>query len=371
MMFGRRRKKRDKKRAEWDAAASLLEAPDTAPDVFTPPAPPPLAPEPTPELAVSLAAESAPSTTPEPAPPLPPVPEPTPAAGSPAAATTGVPAPAEPPPVRYFADDTLTPVLSFSPVGAGSGGEHATTAVTEPSDRSSQPAPLSAGGPRTVALPEANRAFAERMRASQQEMAQLSMHMDAWMDQAAELRTELLVEWDADGLRPSYTDFVVRAVARSLVLHPYLNGVLREGAIELHADIHVGITTSTDDDVPLHVVSDADQRALKEITAESHRIEAEHESLRLALNEPTFVVSSLGAYGVDSFTPIVMAPNVATLGMGRVRDETRWEGDRPGRSSVMTLVLAWDHRAFGGATAAEFLVEVREMLEQPYRLLVD
>ena len=344
MMFGRRRKKKDKKRAEWDAAASLLEAPDTAPDVFTPPAPPPLAPEPTPELAVSLAAESAPSTTPEPAPPL--------------------------PPVRYFADDTLTPVLSFSPVGAG-GGEHATTAVTEPSDRSSQPAPLSAGGPRTVALPEANRAFAERMRASQQEMAQLSMHMDAWMDQAAELRTELLVEWDADGLRPSYTDFVVRAVARSLVLHPYLNGVLREGAIELHADIHVGITTSTDDDVPLHVVSDADQRALKEITAESHRIEAEHESLRLALNEPTFVVSSLGAYGVDSFTPIVMAPNVATLGMGRVRDETRWEGDRPGRSSVMTLVLAWDHRAFGGATAAEFLVEVREMLEQPYRLLVD
>jgi len=268
--------------------------------------------------------------------------------------------------VRYYADEGAAaapsdaPVFSFTPVEPA-----ASEAAVRP------PAALHTGASRLVALPEANRAFAERMRASQQEMAQLSMHMDAWMDQAAELRTELLVEWDADGLRPSYTDFVVRAVARSLVLHPYLNGVLREGAIELHADIHVGITTSTDDDVPLHVVSDADQRALKEITAESHRIEAEHESLRLALNEPTFVVSSLGAYGVDSFTPIVMAPNVATLGMGRVRDETRWEGDRPGRSSVMTLVLAWDHRAFGGATAAEFLVEVREMLEQPYRLLVD
>ena len=87
--------------------------------------------------------------------------------------------------------------------------------------------------------------------------------------------------------------------------------------------------------------------------------------------DPTFVVSSLGEYGVDSFTPVVLAPNVATLGIGRVRDETRWEGDRPMRSSAMTLVLSWDHRAFGGATAAEFLVEVREMLEQPYRLLVD
>ena len=151
------------------------------------------------------------------------------------------------------------------------------------------PAAVRRAGSHLVALPEASRAFAERMRTSQQEMTQLSMRVDAWMDQAAEL----------------------------------------------------------------------------------HRIEADHASLRLALNDPTFVVTSLGEYGVDSFTPIVMAPNVATLGIGRVRDETRWEGDRPVRASMMTLVLSWDHRAFGGTTAAEFLVEVREMLEAPYRLLVD
>jgi pyruvate dehydrogenase E2 component (dihydrolipoamide acetyltransferase) len=54
-----------------------------------------------------------------------------------------------------------------------------------------------------------------------------------------------------------------------------------------------------------------------------------------------------------------------------VRDETRWEGDRPVRASIMTLTLSWDHRALGGAVAAEFLADVREVLEQPYRLLVD
>jgi pyruvate dehydrogenase E2 component (dihydrolipoamide acetyltransferase) len=286
--------------------------------------------------------------------------------------------PLEPPPVRYFADDVAAaastdspmPVFRFTPVDPARPEAEAEPTPGAGHETAARPPAVRLTGSKVVALPDANRALAERMRASQQEMAQLSMHMDAWMDQAVELRTELIVEWDADGLRPSYTDFVVRAVARSLVRHPYLNSALRNGAIELLADIHVGITTPMDDDVPLHAVSDADQLTLKEIVAESHRIEAEHDTAA-DTPTPTFVVASLGAYGVDSFTPVVLAPNVATLGIGRVRDETRWEGDRPVRSSVMTLVLSWDHRAFGGATAAEFLVEVREMLEQPYRLLVD
>jgi pyruvate dehydrogenase E2 component (dihydrolipoamide acetyltransferase) len=208
------------------------------------------------------------------------------------------------------------------------------------------------------------------MRASQHDMAQLSMRVDVRMDQAAELRTELMVEWHVDGLEPSYTDLVVRAVARSLIQHPRLNSTVLESGIELLADIHVGISTPMDDGTAIHVLSHADQGPLKQITAESHEFDAEP-GPNQDEPDPTFVVTSLGAYGVDSFTPVVLAPNVATLGIGRVRDETRWEGDRPTRASVMTLVLAWDHRAFGGVTAAEFLVEVREMLEQPYRLLVD
>ena len=210
------------------------------------------------------------------------------------------------------------------------------------------------------------------MRSSQHEMAQLSMHMGAWMDQAVELRTQLIAEWDVDGLRPSYTDFVVRAVARSLIKHPQLNSVVLEREIELLPGVDIGITTPLDGAFPVLVVEGADQLSLKEIVAEATRRAAEHDATAPSTGpEPTFIIASLGAYGVDAFTPIVLAPNVATLGIGRVRDETRWEGDRPVRSSVMTLTLSWDHRALGGAVAAEFLAEVREVLEQPYRLLVD
>jgi len=387
MLFRKRRKK------EKEAAAALLAAPGTTPEVVTSPAPP--VPEPAPEPAASFAPEAAPSSTPEPAPsstpepapPLPrapaltpqPTPEPATAVADPTVEkSTEVRDPAEPPAVRYFVDAERTPVLHFSPVGWGD-DEHETTALAEaPTSpyegirRSREPAALDTRGPGTVALPHPSRALAERMRSSQHEMAQLSMHMGAWMDQAVELRTQLIAEWDVDGLRPSYTDFVVRAVARSLIRNPQLNSVVREQEIELLRSIDIGVTTPIDGASPVLVVASADQCSLKEIVAEATRRAAEHDATSPPTGpEPTFIVASLGAYGVDAFTPIVLAPNVATLGIGRVRDETRWEGDRPVRSSVMTLTLSWDHRAFGGAVAAEFLAEVREMLEQPYRLLVD
>ena len=105
--------------------------------------------------------------------------------------------------------------------------------------------------------------MAQRMRGAQHEMAQLSMNMDAWMDQAVEMRTQLLAEWDDETLRPSYTDFVVRAVARALVQHPELNAIVRGDAIELLSRVHVGITLPCADGVNIPVVRDADRRDRK------------------------------------------------------------------------------------------------------------
>ncbi|MCA9825965.1 MAG: 2-oxo acid dehydrogenase subunit E2, partial [Dehalococcoidia bacterium] len=83
----------------------------------------------------------------------------------------------------------------------------------------------------------------------------------------------------------------------------------------------------------------------------------------------TFSVTTLGASGVDFFTPIINPPNVGILGVGGVRDGVAWEGDRPVRTSVMTLSLTIDHRAVDGAPAAAFLGTVRDLLESPYRLM--
>jgi pyruvate dehydrogenase E2 component (dihydrolipoamide acetyltransferase) len=84
---------------------------------------------------------------------------------------------------------------------------------------------------------------------------------------------------------------------------------------------------------------------------------------------PTFTVTSLGARGIDFFTPIVNPGNSGILGVGRIRDGVRWEGDCPKRTSVMTLSLSFDHRVVDGAEAAGYLLAVERRLERPLALL--
>jgi pyruvate dehydrogenase E2 component (dihydrolipoamide acetyltransferase) len=72
---------------------------------------------------------------------------------------------------------------------------------------------------------------------------------------------------------------------------------------------------------------------------------------------------------IDVFTPVINPPDVAILGVGRIRDGVAWDGDRPIRRSLMTLSLTIDHRAVDGTPGAAFLNALRERLEAPYRLL--
>ena len=79
--------------------------------------------------------------------------------------------------------------------------------------------------------------------------------------------------------------------------------------------------------------------------------------------------TGVGMFGVDGYTPIINQPNTAIVGVGRRRDETAWTDSGPARTSVLTISLTWDHRAFDGAPAASFAGAIRDLLEQPLRLL--
>jgi pyruvate dehydrogenase E2 component (dihydrolipoamide acetyltransferase) len=215
--------------------------------------------------------------------------------------------------------------------------------------------------------------IAERMHASLQEMAQLTLGMDVRMDEAARLREQLTAEWTAEGIRPSYTDLVIKAVAKALGRHPHLNARVTEAGVELLREVHVGMAVALDEGLIVPVIRDADRRPLKEIAVESARLAAAARGRTLLPDEMaggTFSVTTLGMYGVDFFTPIINPPNVAILGVGRIHDATGWDGDRPVRERQMTLSLTIDHRAVDGAPAAAFLGTVRDLLEAPYRLLV-
>ena len=205
------------------------------------------------------------------------------------------------------------------------------------------------------------------------EMAQLTMDMDVNMDDAIKLRGQLLDEWADQGVKPTYTDIVIRAVAKALETHPLINASWGDKEIELHGQVNIGMAVSLDEGLIVPVLHNANVISMKELATLSSRLAEAARSNALALDDlqgGTFTVSALGMMGVDAFTPIINSPQAGILGVNRIRDEVAWQGERPYKTQVMRLSLTWDHRVLDGAPAAAFLGEVKTLLEAPYRLLL-
>jgi pyruvate dehydrogenase E2 component (dihydrolipoamide acetyltransferase) len=217
------------------------------------------------------------------------------------------------------------------------------------------------------------RTIAQRMHSSLQTSAQLTMDMEVIMDDSVKLREQLIAEWKAQEIRPTYTDLVVKAVAKALTVHPRMNSVFADEEITLPGEYNIGVAVALDEGLVVPVIRNADTLSLKEISLQSARLADLARQGKLGLDDyagGTFTVSSLGMYGVDSFTPILNTPQTGILGVNRLYDGVEWDGDRPVKTTKMNLSLTWDHRALDGAPAAAFLSEVKMLLGSPYRLLV-
>jgi pyruvate dehydrogenase E2 component (dihydrolipoamide acetyltransferase) len=265
--------------------------------------------------------------------------------------------------------------------GTGPGGritkdDVEATAVAPATSPSAARAPAADSAPtagQTVPVRGIRKTIAARMKDSLHSSAQLTMDMDVSMEDAVRLRAQLIDEWEVEGVRPTYTDLVVRAVAKALRLHPMMNSEFRDTEIALLPGVHVGIAVAIDEGLLVPVIRDADQRDLKNIALEASRLADAARTGTLGLDDMaggTFTVSALGMFGVDSFTPIINAPQAGILGVNRIYDGLAWEGDTPVKRKTMRLSLTWDHRINDGAPAAQFLGTIRDLLEAPYRLLV-
>lgn len=215
--------------------------------------------------------------------------------------------------------------------------------------------------------------IAERMHASLMGSAQLTLDMEVEMDDAVKLRRQLVAEWEAEGIRPGFTDLVMLAAAKALPRHPRMNAALVDDAIVGSEAVHMGMAVALDEGLVVPVIHDAATKDLKTIARASSVLAERARAGALTLDDVqggTFTVTSLGMYGVDGFTPILNAPQTGILGVGRIYEAVAWEGETPVRRQRMRLSLTWDHRVIDGAPAAQFLATVREYLEAPYRLLV-
>ena len=162
------------------------------------------------------------------------------------------------------------------------------------------------------------------------------------------------------------TAYILRAVALTLRAHPRLNARVLEREIELMPDINLGLAVSLGDGLMVPVLRNADAKSVAELAAESRTLA---EGARLGTlgagnyQRGTFTVTNLGMTGIDRFTPIINAPQVAILGVTRVARRAVVKDDAIVVAPMMGLHLVFDHRAVDGYPAALFLTDLKNRLE--------
>jgi pyruvate dehydrogenase E2 component (dihydrolipoamide acetyltransferase) len=209
--------------------------------------------------------------------------------------------------------------------------------------------------------------IAKRMHSSLQQMAQLTLTMDATMDAVVADRESR----KSRGNVPGFTDYVIAACARALREHGIVNSQVTDDGIALLPEVHVGMAVALDEGLVVPVVRNADRLDLQTLAAETKRLATAARSGSLALADlegGTFSVSALGMFGVDAFTPVINPPNTAIMGVGRLREDVVVDGKKVATRTRMTLSLTWDHRVFDGAPAAQFAQTVCRLLESPAQL---
>ena len=165
----------------------------------------------------------------------------------------------------------------------------------------------------------------------------------------------------------SLTHLILRAVALTLREHPRLNAHVVEGAVEVVADVNLGLAVNLEDGLVVPVLRHADRKSVVELAAEARRLAEAAREGRLppaTLQGATFTVTNLGATSIDWFTPIIHQPQIAILGVGRVAERAVVRDGRVVVAPTMILTLVYDHRGVDGYPASLFLAAVGDRLRR-------
>ncbi len=220
-------------------------------------------------------------------------------------------------------------------------------------------------------LTSTRRLIGERMMASQQKTAPVTLHTTADATALVHHRTEL--KSSGATLIPSYNDMLAKLTVAALQAHPVINSRWEGENLITSRDIHLGMAVDTENGLLVPVLRDIAKLSLQEIATRFRDLTERARTKRLTPDElrgGTFTISSLGSFGIDAFTPIINFPECAILGVGRIVRQPVADGDAIILRDILTLSLTFDHRAFDGAPAARFLQTLTSLIEAPMRELV-
>jgi pyruvate dehydrogenase E2 component (dihydrolipoamide acetyltransferase) len=235
-----------------------------------------------------------------------------------------------------------------------------------------------------VAAPEATvvtlnpirKAIADRMVLSKTTIPHAYVMMDIDMTAALQFREAYNAggHGNAEGMRISVNDLVMKAAALALRQVPALNATFDDGAVTLHSEVNVGVVVAIENDegILVPVIPQTDAKTLAEISGEVRAKAELARKKRLRARDSmggTFTISNVGMFGATYLIAVVQPPQVGILGVGAVTKVPAVDGDQVVVKSMMGVALSFDHRAVDGAVAAKFVAAMAGFLQQPEQMV--
>jgi pyruvate dehydrogenase E2 component (dihydrolipoamide acetyltransferase) len=238
--------------------------------------------------------------------------------------------------------------------------------------------PLSAAAAdQRVPLKGLRKKIAEKMVKSKFTAPHYAFVEEVDVSELVALRTKLNAALEQEGLKLSFLPFFVKAVCAAFRKFPQVNANMDEASQELivRGEQNIGIAAMTEQGLTVPVVRNADRLSMRGLAHEIGRLGGAAREQRLKLEElsgGTFTITSLGQTGGLFATPIINHPEVAIMGVHRMRKRPLvTDDDQIVIKPVMLFSFCFDHRVIDGATGADFAYEVIKYIEQPNLLLVD
>ena len=240
-------------------------------------------------------------------------------------------------------------------------------------------APIFAAGDRVekrVPMTRLRAKVAERLVEAQSSMAMLTTFNEVNMKPIMELRSKYkdLFEKKHNGVRLGFMSFFVKAAVEALKRQPGVNASIDGNDIVYHGYQDIGVAVSSDRGLVVPVLRNAEHMSLAEVEGGIAEFGKKAKAGKLTIEEMTggtFTISNGGVFGSLLSTPIVNPPQTAILGMHKIQERPMAVNGQVVILPMMYLALSYDHRLIDGKEAVTFLVTLKDLLEDPARLLLD
>ena len=269
--------------------------------------------------------------------------------------------------------------------GSGRGGRVTKTDMANPTLKADSSIKSDSGRPvaestgerteKRVPMTRLRKTVANRLLAASQETAMLTTFNEVNMKPLMDMRAKYKEQFEKrHGVRLGFMSLFIKAATEALKRFPAVNASLDGDDIVYHGYYDIGVAVSSDRGLVVPVLRDTDRMSMSDVEAKIREFGGKAQQGKLGLDDMTggtFTISNGGVFGSLMSTPILNPPQTAILGMHAINDRPMAVDGKVEILPMMYLALSYDHRMIDGKEAVQFLVTIKELVEDPTMLLLD